>query len=135
MKILDETLKKSPFLCGSKVSAADYSIFSLFAPEGTLKGLQGIEGVLKWQKSIESLPGVQAALQQIPAKSLNFASLQHSNRFGGLLEMINSTSSDPQANGEANVVDIVTTEEMKLAKDSFVFALVPKKVAHAPKTV
>lgn len=136
MKLLNETFKKSPYLCGSKVSVADYSVFSLLAPEGSLKGFQGIESVLKWQKSIESLPGVQAALQQIPAKNLNIASLQHSNRFGGLLETIYSGSSDSTTVCEAvNVADTLSADEMKLAKDSFVFASVPKNVAHAPKTM
>lgn len=60
---LNETLKKSPYLCGSKESVADYAVFSIFAPEGSLKGLQGIENVLKWQKNIESLPAVQVRVK------------------------------------------------------------------------
>ena len=59
IKVLDERLQKSPFLTGIKVSAADYAVFSLLTPEGTLNGISQIDCVLKWQKNIANLPEVK----------------------------------------------------------------------------
>lgn len=131
LKLLDDALQKSAYLTGSKVSSADLSVWSLLSLDGALKGLQGIDNVLKWHRSISELPAVKEVLTVLPLKSLNFASLQHSNRFGGLhnVELApHATGVDTQTVGDSSsVVETVQPAELDLARDSFVLKTQAKK--------
>lgn len=62
VKKLDDALKGSPFLTGPKLTSADIAVWSLLAPEGTLKGAQEIDALLKWYKTIAAVPEVQVSL-------------------------------------------------------------------------
>ena len=124
LKSLDDSLGKSTYVTGENISSADLSVWSLLSPDGVLKGLQGIDNVLKWHHKISELLEVKEALAILPLKSLNFASLQQANRFGGLhnVELVQSTGGDTQAGvGDTTAaVETVQPAELELARDSFV---------------
>lgn len=130
---LDDTLKKSAYLTGAKISSADLSVWSLLTPDGALKGSQHIDNVAKWFLGISELSEVKQALAVLPSNNLNFASLQQANRFCGL----NNNESAPRATtnvthatGEAPsspVVETVQPDELDLAKNSFIHQAQVKK--------
>ncbi|XP_058453366.1 methionine--tRNA ligase, cytoplasmic [Malaya genurostris] len=125
VKFLDDCLSKNTFLTGDKITSADISVWSLLAPDGTLKGAQNIDNLLRWYRAINAMPEVKAALEQLPLKELSFASLQHSNRYGGLHHIV----LDPEIidfEGQVlvdtgdNIAATVQKEEIQLAKETFV---------------
>uniref|UniRef100_A0A8D8FWU0 Methionine--tRNA ligase, cytoplasmic n=1 Tax=Culex pipiens TaxID=7175 RepID=A0A8D8FWU0_CULPI len=125
VKFLDDNLSKNIFLTGEKLTSADISVWSLLAPDGTLKGAQNIDNLLRWYRAIKVMPEVTAALEQLPLAELSFASLQHSNKFGGLHHIV----LDPEIidfEGQVlkdtsdNIAATVQKEEIQAAKDLFV---------------
>lgn len=133
VNLLEDTLKKSTFLTGDKVNSSDLAIWSLLAPESSLKGCENIDNVLKWYRTMSALPEVQESLKVMPLKSLNFSSLLQANHFGGLhhvqlipnviTEMKNKSSAEPTA----TVADTITPEELEMAKNCFIFVQQIKK--------
>lgn len=126
VKYLDDTLKKSPYLTGQKISSADIAVWALLTPDGTLKGSHDIDNVLRWYKSISDQPEMQEAVKILPIKSLHFASLQHANRFGGLhhvdlLPHRASIESQVLAEEKQGGADTIQQSELDLARESFVF--------------
>lgn len=126
VKLLDDTLKKSTYLTGSKISSADIAVWCLLTPDGTLKGSHDIENVLRWYREITALPVVKEALTILPLKNLHFASLQQANRFGGLhhVELVPHLAgmeSQVLADTTATIADTVQPAELDLARDSFVY--------------
>uniref|UniRef100_A0A336L480 Methionine--tRNA ligase, cytoplasmic n=1 Tax=Culicoides sonorensis TaxID=179676 RepID=A0A336L480_CULSO len=138
VKVLDDRLGKSAFLTGDKVSSADYSVWSLLAPDGTLKGAQNIENLLRWYREIKVMPAVQKALEVMPLKELHFNSLVNANRFGGVHHIV----LDPKI-GDSNlqllspdsptISDTVLPEEMESARQGFV--PVPDVKVQEPRVV
>ena len=130
VKVLEDTLKKTTFLTGDKVNSSDIAIWSLLAPESSLKGCENIDNVLKWYRTMSALPEVQEALKVMPLKSLNYSSLLQANRFGGLhhVELIpNIGELKIKAEPTATVADTITPEELEMAKTSFIFVHPIKK--------
>lgn len=131
LKVLDDVLQKSPYLIGSKITSADISVWSLLTPDGALKGQEGIDNVLKWYSTISELPEVKEIITDFPVKTFNFASLQYSNRFGGLpnveLGRPRTSNIETHASGDAAVVETVQPAELDLARDSFVHRAAIKK--------
>ncbi|XP_040166180.1 methionine--tRNA ligase, cytoplasmic [Anopheles arabiensis] len=124
VKMLDDCLSNSTFLTGDKISSADVAVWSLLAPDGTLKGAVNIDNVLRWYRQITALPEVQSALAALPLKELSFASLQHSNRFGGLHHIVlNPEIADFEgellADTSANIAETVQREEIEAARAAF----------------
>lgn len=62
VKKLDDKLKATPYLAGDKPSAADIAIWSLLAPDGTLKGAQNVDNLRDWYGRVKALPEVQKFL-------------------------------------------------------------------------
>ncbi|XP_055539810.1 methionine--tRNA ligase, cytoplasmic [Wyeomyia smithii] len=125
VKFLDDCLSKNTFLTGEKITSADISVWSLLAPDGTLKGAQNIDNLLRWYRAIHVMPQVKQALELLPLKELSFASLQQANQFGGLHHIV----LDPEiidfegqvlVDTSDNIAATVQKEEIQLAKDSFV---------------
>uniref|UniRef100_A0A1Q3FWE3 Methionine--tRNA ligase, cytoplasmic n=1 Tax=Culex tarsalis TaxID=7177 RepID=A0A1Q3FWE3_CULTA len=125
VKFLDDCLSKNTFLTGEKLTSADVSVWSLLAPDGTLKGAQNIDNLLRWYRAIKVMPEVTGALEQLPLAELSFASLQHSNKFGGLHHIV----LDPEIidfEGQVlkdtsdNIAATVQKEEIQAAKELFV---------------
>lgn len=138
VKFLDDCLSNNTFLAGEKLTSADIAVWSLLAPDGTLKGAQNIENLLRWYRAINAMPEVKSALEQLPLKELSFASLQHSNKFGGLHHIV----LDPEIidfEGQVlldtsdNIAATVQKDEIQLAKDMFVAPAV--QVKEEPKIV
>uniref|UniRef100_A0A2M4BC14 Methionine--tRNA ligase, cytoplasmic n=1 Tax=Anopheles marajoara TaxID=58244 RepID=A0A2M4BC14_9DIPT len=124
VKMLEDCLSKSTFLTGDKLTSADVAVWSLIAPDGTLKGAVNIDNLLRWYRQISTLPEVQAALGVLPLKELSFASLQHSNRFGGLHHIVlNPEIADFEgellADTAANIAETVQPEEIEAARIAF----------------
>ena len=135
---LDESLKASPYLTGAKISVADLAVWSLLAPDGTLKGSHDIDHLVKWYKGIAELPQVKAALVELPLKDLHFASLQKSNRFGGLhhihlIPNLGDEESSVLADAPSAIQESVSAEELATAKSQFVYADLPD--VKDPKTM
>lgn len=135
---LDEALQNSPFLTGKKISVADLAVWSLLAPDGTLKGSHDIDHLVKWYRGIAELPQVKAALAELPLKDLHFASLQKSNHFGGLhhihlIPNLGDEESSVLADAPSAVVESVSAEELQTAQSHFVFAELPD--VKDPKTM
>lgn len=138
VKLLDDTLKKSKFLTGDKVTSADLSVWSLLTPDGTMHGSHDIDNVLRWYKAISELPEVQESLKILPIKNLHFASLQQCNRFGGLhhvelMPHIAELETKVLAETPTSIADTVLPAEMDLARDSFIYESAPKK--EEPRTM
>lgn len=131
VKKLDDTLKKTPFLTGDKPSSADFAVWSLPSPDGTLKGATNIENVLVWYRKIAATPEVKAALEIQPLNTLTFSSLQQSNRFGGLhhivLAPIGDESSQILVDSPTHIAETISDEEYQNAKNAFIFTE-PKEI-------
>ena len=132
VKLLDDTLKKSAYLTGDKITSADISVWSLLTPDGTLKGSHDIENVLRWYREITALPIVKEVLNIFPMKNLHFASLQQANRFGGLHHVelvphIAGIETQVLADAPSSVAETVQPAELDLAKAGFVFEAPTKK--------
>lgn len=135
---LDEALQAGPYLTGKSISVADLAVWSLLAPDGTMKGAHDVDHLDKWYKGIANLPQVKAALHELPLKDLHFASLQKSNRFGGLhhIHLI------PNLGDEENSVlgdvpsaaqESVSAEELQSAQSHFIYNDLPD--IKEPKTM
>ncbi|XP_013104836.2 methionine--tRNA ligase, cytoplasmic [Stomoxys calcitrans] len=139
VKKLEVTLSKSSYLAGDKLSAADISVWSLLAPDGTLKGAQQIDNIMAWYRKINALPEVQAVLASEPLKDLTFNALQNSNRFGGLYHVplkVSASSNDAGkllADTGSNLADTLTDDELSAARANFVFT--PPNERKEPRTV
>lgn len=131
VKKLDDHLKEYPYLTGNKLSSADISVWSLLAPDGTLKGAQNIENVLLWYRKIAALPEIKSALEIQPLKELTFSSLRESNRFGGLhhivLPSIGDETSQILADAGQHITETISDEEYEMARNSFVYVETPPK--------
>ncbi|XP_017471733.1 PREDICTED: methionine--tRNA ligase, cytoplasmic [Rhagoletis zephyria] len=135
---LDDRLAESPFLVGDKITSADIAVWSLLAPDGTLKGALNIEHLKAWYRKISALAAVQDVLTETPLAKLTFTSLQNSNRYGGLnhVPVHLHTSSESEkllAETSGNLADTVTEEELNTAKRNFVQVAVPQRIE--PRTV
>ncbi|XP_053963720.1 methionine--tRNA ligase, cytoplasmic [Anastrepha ludens] len=135
---LDDRLAASPFLVGNKISAADIAVWSLLAPDGTLKGAQNIEHLKAWYRKLSALPEVRAVLAETPLTELTFTSLQHSNRYGGLSQVpvrlhTESESEKLLAETGGNLADTVSEDELNNSRNSFVEVSVPQRIE--PRTV
>lgn len=135
VKKLNDHLKKNEFLCGNELSPADLAVWSLLAPDGTLKGAHDIESVVAWYRKIVALPEVKEALEIQPLKDLSFTSLKDSNRFGGLHHVVlpQFAESSNLLAESSHIAETVTDEEIENAKRSFVHVKVEAK--SDPKTV
>lgn len=133
VKKLEEQLSKTPFLAGDKLTAADLSVWSLLAPDGTLKGAQQIDNLLKWYRKISAMPEIKSLLETQPLKDLTFNALQNSNQYGGLyhvplkLPASASEAGNVLADAGSTLADTITEEELYLASSNFVFAPVPER--------
>lgn len=138
VKVLEDHLAKGSFLTGEQPSAADYAVWSLLAPDGTLKGAQNTDNLLRWYRAVREFPAVQAALKVVPLKELHFNSLVNANRFGGVhhivldpkigdnnLQLLNSDS--------PTYSDTVLPEEMEQARQSFI--PVPEVKTQEPRVI
>ncbi|CAD7013931.1 unnamed protein product [Ceratitis capitata] len=135
---LDDRLAESPFLTGDKLTAADIAVWSLLAPDGTLKGAQNIEYLKAWYRKVTALPEVQAVLAETPLAGLTFTSLLNSNRYGGLSLVpvhVHSVSESEKLLAETagSLSDTVTEDELNNARNSFVQVSVPQRIE--PRTV
>ncbi|XP_037819118.1 methionine--tRNA ligase, cytoplasmic [Lucilia sericata] len=139
VKKLEDNLSKTPFLAGDKLTAADLSVWSLLAPDGTLKGAQQIEHLLVWYRKISAMPEIKSVLEKQPLKDLTFNALQNSNLYGGLyhvpLKMPASLSEAGNllADTGSTLADTITEEELNLASTHFVYA--PAAERKEPRTV
>ncbi|XP_001360316.2 methionine--tRNA ligase, cytoplasmic [Drosophila pseudoobscura] len=132
VKKLDDCLKATPYLAGDKLSAADIAVWSLLAPDGTLKGAQNLESLHGWYNRVKALPEVQQVLAEQPLKDLSFNALQQSNRYGGLhhvpLKRLSLADAGKLlAETASTVADTVTDEELAAAGASFTYTA-PKDV-------
>ncbi|XP_014085549.2 methionine--tRNA ligase, cytoplasmic [Bactrocera oleae] len=130
---LDDRLADSAFITGDKISAADIAVWSLLAPDGTLKGAQNIEHLKAWYRKITALAEVQAVLAETPLAGLTFTSLQNSNRYGGLSHVpirVHTTSESEKllADTTGNLADTVTEDELGNAQKSFVHVSLPQRI-------
>lgn len=135
---LDEVLKGSAYLTGDKISVADLAVWSLLAPDGTLKGSHDIDHLVKWYKGIAELPQVKAALAELPLKDLHFTSLQKSNKFGGLhhihlIPNLGDEENSVLADAPSAVQESVSGEELLNAKTQFTYYELPD--VKDPKTM
>ncbi|XP_058057768.1 methionine--tRNA ligase, cytoplasmic [Anopheles bellator] len=124
VKMLDDCLSRNAFLTGDQITSADVAVWSLLAPDGTLKGAVNIDNLLRWYRQIAAMPEVQAALAVLPLKELSFASLQCSNRFGGLHHIVlNPEIADFEgellAETAANIAETVQRDEIEAARTAF----------------
>lgn len=137
VKTLNDTLSKSLYLTGTKLSAADIAVWSLLAPDGTLKGVHDIDSLLIWYKKISELPEVVDALKVLPLKDLHFSSLEQANKFGGLHHIVlgQQIGDEPEllADLPNQIAETVSAEEIDQAKLNFVYSA-PVDVKE-PKTV
>ncbi|XP_030373626.1 methionine--tRNA ligase, cytoplasmic [Scaptodrosophila lebanonensis] len=138
VKKLDDRLKSSPYLAGNKLTAADISVWSLLAPDGTLKGAQNVDSLRDWYGKVKALPEVQAALAEQPLKDLSFNALQNANRYGGLyhvpLKLPNTADTGKLlAEAASTLADTITDEEINAARAAFTYTE-PKKY-NEPRTV
>lgn len=137
VKKLDDHLAKKPYLAGDKLTAADLAVWSLLAPDGTLKGAQQIDNLLVWYRKIRDMPEVQEVLQKYPVKDLHFNNLQNSNVYGGLyhvpLKLPASEAGNLLADTGSTLADTITDEELKLASSHFVFTSTSER--KEPRTV
>lgn len=137
VKTLNDTLSKSLYLTGTKLTAADIAIWSLLAPDGTLKGAHDIDSLLIWYKKISELPEVIDALKTLPLKDLHFSSLEQANKFGGLHHIVlgQQIGDEPQllADLPSQIAETVSAEEIDQAKLHFVYN-VPVDIKE-PRTV
>ncbi|KAH8340219.1 hypothetical protein KR067_013693 [Drosophila pandora] len=132
VKKLDDSLKATPYLAGNKLTAADIAVWSLLAPEGTLKGAQNVESLRDWYGRVKALPEVQEVLSEQPLKDLSFNALQQSNRYGGLHHVPLKRLSLADAgkllvDTTPTVADTVTDEEISAAQAAFTYTA-PKEV-------
>lgn len=131
VKKLDDALKeRGPYLTGDKITTADLAVWSLLAPDGTLKGAHDIDYLLKWYRNIAAMPEVKESLQVVPLKDLHFASLQKSNPFGGLhhihlIPNLGDEESSVLAESPSAAVESVSNEEMENAGREFVYVDMP----------
>ncbi|XP_037955736.1 methionine--tRNA ligase, cytoplasmic [Teleopsis dalmanni] len=134
---LEERLKNSAYLAGDKITAADISVWSLLAPDGTLKGAQNIERLREWYRNFKTLPEVESVLAVLPLKDLTFTALQNSNRYGGLHHIpLNVPITDTAkilAETSTSLADTITDDELNTARESFVKVVVPER--KEPRTV
>lgn len=125
VKTLNDTLSKSLYLTGAKLTSADIAVWSLLAPDGTLKGAHDIDSLLIWYKKISELPEVVDALKTLPLKDLHFASLEQANKFGGLHHIVlgQQIGDEPQllADLPNQIADTVSADEIVQAKQSFAY--------------
>ncbi|KAJ6634290.1 Methionine--tRNA ligase, cytoplasmic [Pseudolycoriella hygida] len=125
VKTLNDTLSKSLFLTGAKLSAADVAVWSLLAPDGTLKGAHDIDSLLIWYKKISELPEVIDALKVLPLNDLHFSSFEQANRFGGFHHIVlgQHPGDEPQllADLPNQIAETVSAEETDLAKQNFIY--------------
>lgn len=132
VKQLDDTLKKSTFLIGDKVTSADIAVWCLLTPDGTLKGSHNIDNVLRWYRAITAFPEVKETLSILPMKNLHFASLQQANRFGGLHHVelaphLAGMEAKVLADVPVQLAETVQPAELDLARDSFTHAAIVTK--------
>lgn len=130
IQVLEDALKKSIFVTGGTVTSSDIAIWSLLAPENSLKECENIDNVLRWYRTMSNFQEIQDALQVIPLKSLNFNSMLQANRFSGLNQVeVASNMSEIKFKPEptATVADTITPEELAMAKESFIFVPTIKK--------
>lgn len=133
VKKLEERFSTSPFLAGDKLSAADISVWSLLAPDGTLKGAQKIDNLLVWYRKMNAMPEVQSVLTAEPLKNLSFNALQNSNRYGGLyhvpLKVLESSADAGKLLAEtgSSLADTITDEELNAARANFVHCPKPER--------
>ncbi|SPP73669.1 methionine--tRNA ligase, cytoplasmic [Drosophila guanche] len=141
VKKLDDCLKASPYLAGDKLTAADIAVWSLLAPDGTLKGAQNLDSLQGWYNRVKALPEVQQVLAEQPLKDLSFNALQQSNRYGGLhhvpLKRLSLADSGKLlAETASTVADTVTDAELAAAGAAFTYTAhkdVPQERTVLPK--
>lgn len=129
---LDETLKNSKFLTGDKISSADFSVWCLLTPDGTLKGSQNIDNVTRWYREVSNTEAVKEAVKKLPINQIHFSSLQHCNRFGGLhhvelVPYVAEVDSKVLSETPTHIMDSVSINEIELARKSFVYEKEVKK--------
>ncbi|KAL7736851.1 hypothetical protein ACLKA6_015685 [Drosophila palustris] len=127
VKKLNDALKSKPFLAGDKLTAADIAVWSLLAPDGTLKGAQNVDNLRTWYDKIKALPEVQQVLSEQPLKDLSFNALQQANRYGGLHHVPLKRASLADAGNlladtGSTVADTITDEEINAARAAFTFS-------------
>ncbi|XP_055385323.1 methionine--tRNA ligase, cytoplasmic [Condylostylus longicornis] len=135
VKKLDDRLQESPFLAGEKITSADLSVWSLLAPDGTLKNAQNIDNLINWYRKIKTMKEVEEILKIQPLNELSFGSLKDSNKFGGLHHIVLPHIDDQSSIlAETNrITETISNEEFEIAKDSFIF--VDKPETKEPRTV
>lgn len=139
IKKLDDHLSKSPYLAGDKITAADLSVWSLLAPDGTLKGAQQVNNLLVWYRKIKEMPEMQSVLTSVPLKDLTFNALPNSNQYGGLYHVqlkkpaSLSEAGNLLADASSSLADTITEEELKAAISNFAINPVPER--KEPRTI
>ncbi|KAH8261566.1 hypothetical protein KR044_011192 [Drosophila immigrans] len=138
VKKLNDCLQTSPFLAGNKLTAADIAVWSLLAPDGTLKGAQHVENLRSWYDKIKALPEVQQVLAEQPLKELSFNALQQSNRYGGLHHVPLKRASLADAGNlladtGSTLADTITEDEINAARAAFIYQK-PQEIKE-PRTV
>ncbi|KAG4067422.1 hypothetical protein HA402_009659 [Bradysia odoriphaga] len=125
VKTLNDTLSKSLYLTGAKITCADVAVWSLIAPDGTLKGAHDIDSLLIWYKKIAELPEVVDALNVLPLTDLHFSSLEQANKFGGLHHIIlgQQVGDEPHllADLPNQIAETVSADEIDQAKEKFIY--------------
>lgn len=138
VKKLEDQLTKTVFLVGDTLTAADLSVWSLLAPDGTLKGAQQIDHLVLWYRKIAAMPEIKAILEVQPLKDLTFVALQNSNLYGGLYHVPLRIPASPDsanllADTGSTLADTLSDEELCAAKNNFV--IIPPTVRKEPRTV
>ena len=115
-------------------------MWSLLAPDGTLKNSQNINNLLNWYKNIMNMEQTSNALKLLSINNLHFKQLQQANNFGGLhhvvlMPNISNISANliSEQTRDNLIVDTLTDEELKLAKESFIF--VEEKIIEEPRVM
>lgn len=122
---LESVLQSSKFLCGSNLTVADICTWSLLCSVES-NNIQDHKNLVHWFNNIKGLPEVQEAFQHFKPESIKIAALQQSINPGVAKQLCTET---PAKSGEEGNTEVaVTQEELKIAKEKFVFQDIgPKK--------
>lgn len=114
------------FLTGRHVNCADIGIWSLIALEETLKGAKDVDHIKAWFQRVLDIPAVKSVIEKYPLSDLSLAALQQCNSFGGFSHIKLDLNGSPSHSADKNQADsawsdMVTTEELQLVYDNFVY--------------
>jgi hypothetical protein len=115
---LETLLQNNKFVCGSTLSLADICTWSLLCSiESNI--IQDSKHIVKWFNDIKALPEIQEAFKLFKPESIKIAALQQTINLGLAKQLFSDSSAKA---GEETTAEVsVTQEELKIAKEKFVF--------------